>query len=51
MPYCITCSTKVLTLAIASFLFILVNVIYEFGMVLSVYILLSPQEDKVDYSF
>ena len=51
MPYCITCSTKVLTLARASFLFILVDVIYEFGMVLSVYILLSPQEDNVDYSF
>ena len=38
----ITCSTKILTLAIAAHLFILVGVICECAMVLGVYILLSP---------
>ena len=38
----ITCSTKILTLAIAAYLFILVGVICECAMVLGVYILLSP---------
>ena len=47
MPYCITCSTKILTLAIAPFLFISVGVICEFAMVPHVYILLSPQEEEV----
>ena len=42
MPYCITCSTKILTLATAPFLFILVGVLCEFAMVPSGYILLSP---------
>ena len=47
MPYCITCSTKILTWAIALFLFILVGVVCEFAMVPGVYILLSPQEKEV----
>ena len=44
MPYSITSSIKTL---IASFLFILVSILYEFNMVPSVYILLSPQEGEV----
>ena len=44
MPYCITYSAKILTSAIAPFLFNLVGVICEFVMVPSEYILLSPQE-------
>ena len=43
MPYNITCSTKILTLAIAPFLFILVDVLCEFAMVPGVYILLSSR--------
>ena len=50
MPYSITCSNKILTLAIAPFLFIFVGVICEFAMVPGVYILLSPQEEEVHYS-
>ena len=50
MPYSITCSTKVLTLARASFLFIFVGVIFQFAMVPGVYILLFPQEEEVHYS-
>ena len=47
MAYSITCSTKILFLAIAPILFILVCVLCEFMMVLDVYILLSPKEDEV----
>ena len=50
MSYSITCSTKILTLAIAPLLFILVDVLREFAMVPGVYILLSPQEEEVHYS-
>ena len=50
MPYSITCSTKTLTMAIATFLFILVCVLCEFAMVPGVYILLSPQEKEVHCS-
>ena len=46
MPYSITCSTKILTLAMAPFLFILVCILYEFAMVPGVYILVSPQEEE-----
>ena len=38
MPYSITCSTKILTLAIAQF-FLLVGILCEFAMVPGVYIL------------
>ena len=47
MPYRIICFTKIFILAIAPFLFILVVIICEFAIVLGVYILLSPQEEKV----
>ena len=50
MPYCITLSTKILTLAIAPFLFIFVGIICEFAMVPGVYILLFPKEEEVHYS-
>ena len=50
MPYSIICYTKILTLAIATFLFILGGVLYEFAMVPSVYILLSPQKEQVHSS-
>ena len=50
MPYRIICFTKILTLAIAPFLFILVGVISEFTIVPGVYILLSPQEEEVHYT-
>ena len=50
MPYSITCSTKILTLAIAPFLFILVDVPCKFAMLPGVYILLSPREEEVHYS-
>ena len=50
MPYGITCSTKTLTLVKASFLFIFLGVMFEFVMVLCVYILLSPQEEEVHHS-
>ena len=46
----ITCSTKILVLAIAPFLFILVGVLCEFAMVPGVYILLSPHENEVQYT-
>ena len=50
MPYCIIkCFTKILTLAIAPFLFILTGVICEFAIVAGVYILLSPQEEELHY--
>ena len=49
MPYSNTCSNKILTLAIAPFLFIFVGVICEFTTVLCVYILLFPQEEDVNY--
>ena len=45
-----TRSTKILTLAIAWFLFIFVGVICEFVMVPGVYILLSPHEEEIYYS-
>ena len=50
MRYCIICFTTILTLAIAPFLFILVDVICEFLIVPGVYILLSPQEEEVHYT-
>ena len=51
MPYSITCSTKILTLAIAPFLFIFISIICEFTMVPGRYILLSSQKEEVHYSF
>ena len=50
MPYIMTCSSKILTLAIAPFLFILAGVLCEFDMVPGEYILLSPQEKEVHSS-
>ena len=50
MPYRIICFTRILTLAIASFLFILVDVVCEFAIVPGVYILLSLQEKEVHYT-
>ena len=50
MPYCIICFTKILTLAVAPFSFILVSVISEFAIVPSVYISLSPEEEEVHYT-
>ena len=50
MPYRIICFTKILTLAIAPFLFILVGVVCEFAIVPGVYNLLSPQEEQVHYT-
>ena len=41
---------KILTLAIAPILFILVGIIYGFAIVSGVYILLSPQEEEVHYT-
>ena len=49
MSYSVTCSTKILTFAIAPFLFIFVGMICEFAMVPEVYILLSPQEEEVHF--
>ena len=46
MPDSITCSSKILTLAIAPFLFILVGVLFEFAMVSGVYILLSLRKKR-----
>ena len=43
MLYSITFSTKIIALAIAPFLFILVGILCEFAMVPGVYISLSPQ--------
>ena len=50
MPHRVICFTKILTMEIAPFLFILGGIIYEFAIVLDVYILLSPQEEKVHYT-
>ena len=50
MPYNFICSTKILTLAMALFLFILVGAFCEFAMVLGEYILLSSQEEEVHFS-
>ena len=50
MLYSIICSTKILTLAIAPFLFVLVGVLSEFAVVSGVWILLFPQEEEVRYS-
>ena len=50
MSYIITCSTKLLTLVIAPFLFILVSVLCEFAMVPGGYILLSPQAEELHSS-
>ena len=47
MSYIITCSTKILTLAIAPFLFISVDVLCKFAMMQCEYILLFPQEEEV----
>ena len=49
MPYSITCFNKILTLAIAPFLFILVGILCEFAMVPGAYILLSPQEEEMHF--
>ena len=43
-------STKILTLTIAPFLFIFVDIVFEFAMVTGVYIFLSPQEEEVHLS-
>ena len=52
MSYNIPSSTKILTLATAPFLFILVGVlcVCEFAIVPGVYILLCPQEEEVHSS-
>ena len=47
MSYSITCSTKILTLIIAPFLFISVDVLCKFDTVPGVYCLLFPQEEDV----
>ena len=46
MTYGITCSTKILTLAIVLFFFILFGTLCEFAMVSIAYILLSSQEGE-----
>ena len=51
MPYSIICCTKILTLAITSFLFILVDVLCQFALVPGRYILLSTQEEEVHSSY
>ena len=50
MSYLITCSSKLLTLVIAPFLFILVSVLCEFAMVPGGYILLFPQAEELHSS-
>ena len=50
MAYRIICFTKILTLAIAPFLLILVGVICEFAIVPGVYIFLSTQEEEGHYT-
>ena len=50
MPYSITYSTKILTLAIAPFLFILIGILCEFAIVSGVYTLLSSQEEEMHSS-
>ena len=42
----ITCFAKIITLGIATFLYISIGVLCEFIMVSDVYILLSPQEEE-----
>ena len=49
MPYCIPCSTKTRTLAIAPFFFIVIGVICEFAIFSHVYIILFPQEEEVHF--
>ena len=46
MTSSITSSNTILTLAIASFLFILVDILCEFAMLPGIYILLFPQEKR-----
>ena len=50
MSYNSTCSTKILTSAIAPFFFISVGNLCEFFVVPDVYILLFPQEEEVHSS-
>ena len=50
MPYSITCSTKILTLATAPILFISAGILCEFDMVPGVYMVLSPHEEEVHSS-
>ena len=52
MPYSIPSSTKILTLAVAPFLCILLGLlsVCEFAIVPGVYILLCPQEEEVHFS-
>ena len=50
MSSSITCSTKILTLATAQLLFILVGVLCEFDMAPGVYILYVPREKEVHHS-
>ena len=47
MSYNITCSTRILNLALTPVLFMLVGVLCEFAMLLDVYILLSSAEEEV----
>ena len=50
MPDRIICFTKIVTLAIAPFLLILVSIISEFAIVPGVHILFSPHEEDVHYT-
>ena len=50
MPHSIACSTKILALAIAPFLFIFVGIIFEFAMGPGGYIFVSPKEEEIHYS-
>ena len=50
MPYSITCSAKILTLAIVPLLFILVGILCEFAMVQRVYILPMSLQEEVMWS-
>ena len=47
MSYNIACSTKILTLVIASFLFISAGVLCEFTIVPDIHILLFPHEEDL----
>ena len=47
MFHIITCSTKILTLAIVPFWFISVGVLCEFAVAPNVCILLSPQKEEM----
>ena len=51
MSYSITCSPEIRTLAIASGLFIKVDIICDFTVLPVMYILLSPQEEDTHSSF